>query len=293
METQKSLDRILHEKLHNFLCEQNHELTNQWFATLDESAGGFYRDADSAAIAILKQLNREFHDLFCTLFEGTNPSAMANLRNWIDQIDLKQKQLALPLEAIIKELFHTQKQYIHLIKSFISAHEESISQEMLLGWNQRIVDIFNDIVLEFAIANTKVTKKGLYTQQETIAELSAPVILLTKHVGLLPLIGEVTESRAVGIFENVLKQCHDKSLLRLFIDLSGVPVIDTKVAQHIFQLVEGLKLIGVKVAIAGVSPVIAQTAIQLGISFGEIEIYNKLEQAMYMNALAVSESKTT
>lgn len=288
MSTQESSERTLHARLHTFLCEQNHELTTQWFATLDKSADGFYRDADAIAIAELKQLNSEFHDLFCTCFERTNPSSLSDLRAWINQMGLEKEHLSLPLEAIIKELFLTQKQYLQLIKAFADMYP--VPHEQLLGWNQSVVDIFNDIVLEFAIGNTKLTQKGLSSQQDTIAELSAPVILLTKHVGLLPLIGEVTESRALGIFDNVLTQCHDKMLERLFIDLSGVPVIDTMVAHHIFQLIEGLNLLGVKVAIAGVSPVIAQTAVQLGIKFGDIEIYNRLEQAMHIHALALPQS---
>lgn len=290
-QNQKSSIHTLDTQLHLFLCKKNQELTQQWFATLDESAGGFYREADPNSIAILKQLNREFHNLFCSLFEGTNPDSMSKLRTWIDRMDLEQGHLALPLEAIIKELFKSQKQYLQLVKTFVSTHEEQVPHELLLDWNQSIVDIFNDIVMEFSIANTKMTKDGLYSQQETIAELSAPVILVAPNVGLLPLIGEITEQRATDIFENVLKQCYDKSLVHLFIDLSGVPVIDTMVAQRIFQLIDGLKLIGVQVAIAGVSPVIAQTAIQLGIKFDEIDVYNKLEQAMKVNVFSSFQDK--
>jgi rsbT co-antagonist protein RsbR len=67
------------------------------------------------------------------------------------------------------------------------------------------------------------------------------------------------------------------------VDLSGVPVIDTMVAQQIFHLIKGLKIIGVKTALSGISPVIAQTAVHLGIKFIDIEVYNTLAQALKQN----------
>lgn len=59
-----------------------------------------------------------------------------------------------------------------------------------------------------------------------------------------------------------------------------MPIIDTMVAQQIFQLIYGLKIIGVETALSGISPVIAQTAVQLGIQFDGIEVYGTLAQAM-------------
>src|SRR5690606_16763021 len=150
--------------------------------------------------------------------------------------------------------------------------KESISPAQVNEWNKAVVNTINKIILEFTVQNTKAAENRSNAQQEMILEMSAPVILLTKDIGLLPLVGEINTYRAQIMFEKVLQQCHNNSTERLFIDLSGVPVIDTMVAHQIFQLIEGLKIIGVKTAIAGISPVIAQTAIQLGINFGEIEV---------------------
>ena len=69
-----------------------------------------------------------------------------------------------------------------------------------------------------------------------------------------------------------------------------MPIIDTMVAHQIFQLIEGLKIIGVRTAIAGISPEIAQTAIQLGVNFGEIDVYNKLDQALRYHKLEFNQN---
>jgi rsbT co-antagonist protein RsbR len=99
-------------------------------------------------------------------------------------------------------------------------------------------------------------------------------------MGLLPLIGEIDTTRARFIVENTLQHCIDKDISHLLIDLSGVLIIDTMVAQQIFQLVETLSLIGVKSTLSGIRPEIAMTAVQLGLSFESITIKSNLAQAI-------------
>lgn len=281
--------KLKNKELHEFLCDKNKELTEQWYETLDKSAGGVYASTNPEEIEKLKQQNHEFHERFCLMFSKEDTECTKDFQDWIVRIAKDEGHLSTPLDAVLKEFFRTQKQYLQLIEEFAAMREESISPKQLQVWNQAVINTINDIILEFTFQNTKAAEKRLYAQQEMIVEMSAPVILLTKEIGLLPLVGEINTYRAQIIFEKVLEQCHENSLERLFIDLSGVPIIDTMVAHQIFQLIEGLKIIGVKAAIAGISPDIAQTAIQLGINFGEIEVYNKLAQAMKLNDLKVSQ----
>lgn len=143
-----------------------------------------------------------------------------------------------------------------------------------------MVDAIHSIILEFTKQHAKASVSRLNAQQEMIVEMSAPVISLTDEIGFLPLVGEISTYRAHVIFEKTLNQCVEKQLQKLFIDLSGVPIIDTMVAHQIFQVINGLKLIGVETALSGISPQIAQTSIQLGLNFNDIKIYNTLKQAV-------------
>ncbi|QUG41769.1 STAS domain-containing protein [Psychrobacillus sp. INOP01] len=113
-----------------------------------------------------------------------------------------------------------------------------------------------------------------------IIELSAPVIKLKSTTALLPLVGEIDTNRAKVILESTLKQCAKLQINHLYIDLLGVPVVDTMVAHQLFQMINALKLIGVSTSLSGVSPSIAQTTIQLGIDFKDIKTYSSIEQAM-------------
>ncbi|MBU9673401.1 STAS domain-containing protein [Planococcus sp. CP5-4] len=272
-------------ELQDFLLKKTKGFTEQWYETLDKDSAGVYGETEPQAIEKLKQQNYEFHELFCKAFGENEKDCLEIFHDWIIRVANDEAHLATPFNAVIKEFFRTQKQYLQLIEDFATQQEEMISHEQLNKWNQSIVDTMNGVILEFINQNTKAAERRLNAQQEMIVEMSAPVILLSKDSGLLPLIGEINTYRAKIVFEKVLQQCHEKSIERLFIDLSGVPIIDTMVAHQIFQLIEGLKIIGVRTALAGISPEIAQTAIQLGINFGEIDVYNKLDQALRYHKL--------
>jgi rsbT co-antagonist protein RsbR len=113
-----------------------------------------------------------------------------------------------------------------------------------------------------------------------IHELSSPVITIKKDIALLPLVGDIDTTRAKIILESTLQQCGDKRIAHLYIDLSGVVTVDTMVAHQIFQLIDALGLLGVKSTLSGIRPEVAQTAIQLGLSFENIRIKSNLAQAL-------------
>lgn len=96
----------------------------------------------------------------------------------------------------------------------------------------------------------------------------------------LELSGIINSSRSKAMFENAMAQATNYSITKLFIDISGVAAIDTMVANQIFQMISGLKLIGVETALSGISPVIAKTAVELGIGFKDTQVYSTLPQAL-------------
>lgn len=278
---------LKNKELYDFLCERNKDLTEQWYKALDNDQAGIYSSANSKVIEKLKQHNAEFHAQFCTMFNKEYKEFLEDFQEWIIHTAKDEDRLSIPTTVVLQDFFQTQKQYLQLIEEFASIHAERVSKEQLIAWYQGITITINDLLLEYTAQTAIEAEKRLNAQQELIVEMSAPIILLAKDTGLLPLVGEISTYRAKIIFEKVLEQSADYQLERLFIDLSGVPIVDTMVAHQIFQLIAGLKLIGVKTALAGISPDIAQTAVQLGINFGEIEIYNTLVQAMKVTNLEI------
>ncbi|MCJ7992796.1 STAS domain-containing protein [Priestia sp. OVS21] len=151
---------------------------------------------------------------------------------------------------------------------------------MINEWEEHVIRIFDITILKFVTAAENVATIQLRAHQELIHELSSPVITIKKDVALLPLVGDIDTTRAKIIIESTLQQCADKHIAHLYIDLSGVVLVDTMVAHQIFQLIDTLSLLGIKSTLSGIRPEVAQTAIQLGLSFTNIRIKSNLAQAL-------------
>lgn len=273
------------QDLFEHLSKRTWEMTEEWYSSLDKSKAGVYGSTDPEKVALLKKQNHEFHLRFCAMFEKENPDFAADFQDWIETIAKDDAHLDTPIVEVIGEFFRTQQQYLEEIGAYALSYKEQVSTEKLMEWTGAIVQTIGKIIVEFTDKNSKAAEKRMNSQQQMIVEMSAPVILLAKKTGMLPLIGEITPHRAEIMFEKALAQSSKHDLEKLFIDLSGVPLIDTMVAQQVFQLIKGLEIIGVQVALSGISPVIAQTAVQLGIKFIDIEVYNTLAQALKQNRI--------
>lgn len=102
-------------------------------------------------------------------------------------------------------------------------------------------------------------------QQEEIGELSTPVVKLWQGILALPLIGTLDSSRTQVVMENLLQAIVDHAAEVAIIDITGVPTVDTLVAQHLLKTVAAARLMGADCLISGIRPQIAQTMVHLGI----------------------------
>ncbi|MCM3719910.1 STAS domain-containing protein [Fictibacillus phosphorivorans] len=267
--------------LHSFLIEKTWQMTEEWYASIDKSkATGVYASTNPNTIATLKKQNHEFHLHFCEVFVKEESEFLSDFEPWVVMIAKDDEHLNTPVTVIMNEFFNVQRQYLGFVKEFANLHKGEYTQDTINLWTDIIINTFNKIVTWFVEENQKYSEEKLFAQQEMINELSSPVIALNNHMGLLPLIGVIDTARAKLIVENTLEQCTEKDISHLLIDLSGVLIIDTMVAQQIFSLIETLGLIGVKSTLSGIRPEIALTAIQLGLSFDQVTIKSNLAQAL-------------
>ncbi|MCC5800928.1 STAS domain-containing protein [Rossellomorea vietnamensis] len=269
------------EKFYTFMSERTWQLTENWYESLDKSdPTGVYASQDLNVIQTLKEQNHAFHERFCNLFKDVDQDTLCNFEQWIEEIAKDEEHLQTPTHFILREFFRTQDQYLDILKEFIRLYGNDYSLDELESLRNIIIKTFSLVISKFAEENYEYSQRRLNAQQEMIRELSSPVILLNKKTGVLPLIGDIDTGRARYILENTLAECVDKNVEHLFIDLSGVIMVDTMVAHQLFQIIESLNLIGVKSTISGIRPEIAQTAIQLGISFENISVTSTLERAL-------------
>ncbi|WP_051348567.1 STAS domain-containing protein [Peribacillus kribbensis] len=146
--------------------------------------------------------------------------------------------------------------------------------------NDQIVYIFDELIRDFTKITKIITEKSVKAIEKEMLEIAAPIVPIKKGMAVLPLIGDFHETRATYITENVIPKISKSNIHTLIIDLSGINVFDTFVAQHIFQIRDILKLLGISPVISGIRPALAQTAVQLGINISDIEAYSSVQQVL-------------
>lgn len=111
-------------------------------------------------------------------------------------------------------------------------------------------------------------------------EMSTPISELWDGILLLPLMGSITAQRAQNMMQTVLHKIADTQSKVLILDISGVEVVDTAVANHFIKLAKATKLMGCLCTMSGVSPAVAQTIIELGIQIDEIKTTGSMKDAL-------------
>ncbi|MCU9947643.1 STAS domain-containing protein [Pseudomonas sp. PDM13] len=107
-------------------------------------------------------------------------------------------------------------------------------------------------------------------QQESMLELSTPVVQLWKGVLAIPLIGSLDSNRTQVVMEALLQKIVETESDIAIIDITGVPTVDTMVAQHLLKTITAAKLMGAKCIISGIRPQIAATIVHLGVELGDV-----------------------
>ncbi len=130
------------------------------------------------------------------------------------------------------------------------------------------------LIDKLGLLTTEVYQKSredvIARQQRELLELSTPVVELWDDVLALPLVGTLDSARTQIVMETLLQKIVDTGASIAIIDITGVPTVDTLVAQHLLKTVAATRLMGADCIISGIRPQIAQTIVHLGVDLGEV-----------------------
>lgn len=142
----------------------------------------------------------------------------------------------------------------------------------------------NQLLDNFAISTFETFIKGreevILRQTDEIAEISTPVIRVWEGIVALPIIGTLDSSRTQIVMENLLQEIVETGSSIAILDISGVPAVDSLVAQHLIKTVSATRLMGAECIISGIRPEIAQTIVHLGIDLSNIVTKASLASAL-------------
>lgn len=129
-------------------------------------------------------------------------------------------------------------------------------------------------------AYQKTREQIIARQQLELLELSTPVVQLWSGILCIPLIGTLDSERTQVVMENLLQRISETGSPIAIIDISGVPAVDTLVAQHLLKTVSAARLMGADCLISGISPQIAQTVVHLGVDLSDVTTKSTLASAL-------------
>ncbi|WP_175986382.1 STAS domain-containing protein [Bacillus sp. Marseille-Q1617] len=211
------------------------------------------------------------------LFESIYRSLNQDNESFIKDFDDLYKKIVENKEAL--EYISTGYQSFRRVALFILIKEDLSKEEVLDIYDE--VDRWFDPVFNKMISKcTDSWEETFNVQRKTLVELSAPVIQLFDHISVMPLVGHIDEERINRIKENLLEGVTNFHSSIVFLDITGVPVLDTFAAQGIIESTRAAGLLGAECILVGVRPEIAQTLINLGIDLKELKTFSSLNNGL-------------
>ncbi|HNP87136.1 MAG TPA: STAS domain-containing protein [Kouleothrix sp.] len=137
------------------------------------------------------------------------------------------------------------------------------------------------------------TLQKLSVSQELVRSLSAPIIPILPSVIVVPLAGILDGEQVQRLMQQVLERISAQRSRDLILDITGVPIMDSHVANVVIQIAQAVKLLGTRTLLVGVRPEVAQTLVALNIEFGDLEIFADLQDAVLSRLGQLTQSKAS
>ena len=242
------------------LAEQRQELLTDWLRAQPAGTGAAdgreqparFLSALAAALAVLPA-----GDL--------DAPAWADLRDVLDELARARAQRgASPAETALFVLSLKESLFTRL-RASADGDAQALAEALWAA--TRVLD-------RLGLYTTEAYQKGreqiIARQQQELLELSTPVVALWDGILALPLIGTLDSARTQIVMESLLQKIVDTGAPIAIIDITGVPTVDTLVAQHLLKTVAAARLMGADCIISGIRPQIAQTIVHLGVDLSDV-----------------------
>jgi rsbT co-antagonist protein RsbR len=188
-------------------------------------------------------------------------------------------------------IFTLKDALLDVLQEEITDSESRFTESMMIS---RLIDSFSITTFETFIRGRE---EVILRQTDEINEISTPVIRVWDGIVALPIIGTLDSSRTQIVMESLLQEIVETGSSIAILDISGVPAVDSLVAQHLIKTVTATRLMGAECIISGIRPEIAQTVVHLGIDLSNIvtksTLASALKAAFIMLSLEVNKKQRT
>lgn len=245
-------EKELTEELSGLLEEHASDLKKQWVKEMTEM--GLLEKL--TPVEIDQQSTAIYDTCVLTIKTGVYEAA----KKYAREMARKGVLEAMTVEQIIMGMLKLRDVYGRFIFSKYQGDPEKLHE--VLGIYEPEANRILSIV---ALAFVEELEKSIKEQQRGMLALSTPVLQIRDQILALPLIGTIDSARAAQIVEQLLNSIVATQASIVIIDITGVPVIDTAVANHLIKTIQAAKMLGAETIITGISPANAQTLVTLGL----------------------------
>jgi len=261
------------------------ELNAQWLKDLSTS------NAVSAQGRItpdeLEQQSRQFLQLLSAAAQVRNPADLKSpearpLREFLEGLSRSRAQQGFSSGETASFIFSFKRPLFDALRTESGKDAALLADEVWAA-----TELLDTLGLHTVSTFQKAREELINRQQQEMLELSTPVVKLWDGILALPMIGTLDSARTQIVMESLLQKIVDTGSEIAIIDITGVPTVDTLVAQHLLKTVTALRLMGAECIISGIRPQIAQTIVHLG-----VDLQGVTTKANLADALALALKRT-
>ncbi len=206
--------------------------------------------------------------------DSTNANSLKAIREFLRDTTRTRVQQGFTPSQVATFVFSIKQPIFEQLRKSLANDPMALAQET---WNSSI------LIDELGLFTTEVFQEAreevIRMQQQEMLELSTPVVKLWEGILALPLIGTLDSARTQVVMETLLQKIVETGSGVAIIDITGVPTVDTLVAQHLIKTVTAARLMGAECIISGIRPQIAQTIVHLGVGLGDVTTKASLADA--------------
>ncbi|MBI3949865.1 MAG: STAS domain-containing protein [Acidobacteria bacterium] len=271
-------------KIPEVLRKYESEILADW---MEQQLAASIRRSDLMRESELRQQSRDFLGAFREATQHSNISDIttpewANVREMLADISrLRARQGFTPSETATF-IFSLKQPLFTRLRQELAEGPEALADEMCTG-----MVLLDKLGLYTTEVYQKSREDVIARQQQEMLELSTPVVRLWEGILALPLIGTLDSARTQVVMENLLQKIVETGASIAIIEITGVPAVDTLVAQHLLKTVAAARLMGADCIISGIRPHIAQTIVHLGVALGDV-----ITKATLADAFALALQRT-
>jgi rsbT co-antagonist protein RsbR len=263
--------------IHEIIFKRESDLLADWMReqlSSTKSRGDLMKESE------LREQSRQFLNLLSSAasqqprLNDINAPAWKETREFLSGISRSRAHQGFSPIETATFIFSLKQPLYTLLRQELEGEPRKLAEEQWVA-----TELLDQLGLFTTDAYQKGREEVIMRQQQELLELSTPVVVLWEGILALPLIGTLDSARTQVVMESLLQKIVETGAAIAIIDITGVPTVDTLVAQHLLKTVAAARLMGADCIISGIRPQIAHTIVHLGVNLADVITKSTLADA--------------